>query len=315
MSDAGLVTVFGGSGFIGRYVVRRLARRGARVRVAIRRPDDGLLLRPYGGVGQIDLFQANLRDDASVARAVDGADRVVNLVGILYEGGNQTFDAVQADGAGRVAQAAAKAGVGALVHVSAIGADSQSEADYARAKADGEEQVRAAFPAATILRPSAVFGAEDQFLNRFARMALTSLALPLIAGGQTKLQPVFVDDVAAAVEAALYDPVHVGKTYELGGPKVMTLEEIMRFVLDTIGRKRLLLPMPAAVAKIIGGVMQLLPVPPLTIDQVRLLETDNVASGPGLAELGIQATPMEAVADGYLSRFRRFGAKAATRFG
>ncbi len=311
-----LVTVFGGSGFIGRYVVRRLARAGHRVRVAIRRPEEGLFLKPFGAVGQIDLIQANVRDDASVARAVAGADAVVNLVGILYQGGRQTFDAVQAEGAGRIARAAAAAGVARLVHVSALGAAADSPSDYARAKAEGEAQVLAAFPKATILRPSVVFGAEDDFFNRFGRMARMAPALPLIGGGQTRFQPVFVDDVAAAIFNALDRDDAQGRVYELGGPKVYSFEDIMNLVLETTCRRRPLVPVPFFVARVLGSILGLLPFPPLTRDQVLLLERDNVVStgAPGLADLGVAPTPAEAVLESYLSRYRRAGTKVAARF-
>lgn len=311
-----LVTVFGGSGFIGRYVVRRLARAGHRVRVAVRRPNEGLFLKPFGAVGQIDLIQANVRDDASVARAVAGADAVVNLVGILYEGGRQTFDAVQAEGTGRIARAAAAAGVARLVHVSALGAAADSPSDYARAKAEGEAEVLAAFPKATILRPSVVFGAEDDFFNRFGRMARMAPALPLIGGGQTRFQPVFVDDVAAAIFNALDRDDAQGRVYELGGPKVYSFEDIMNLVLETTCRRRPLVPVPFFVARVLGSILGLLPFPPLTRDQVVLLERDNVvgAGAPGLADLGVAPTPAEAVLESYLSRYRRAGTKVAARF-
>ncbi len=318
LNDLGpqLVTVFGGSGFIGRYVVRRLVRAGHRVRVAIRRPDEGLFLKPFGAVGQIDLVQANVRDDASVARAVAGADAVINLVGILYEGGRQTFDAVQAEGAGCIARAAAAAGVARLIHISAIGAAADSPSEYAKAKAEGETAVREAFPTATILRPSVVFGAEDDFFNRFGRMARFAPALPLIGGGQTRFQPVFVDDVACAIFNALTREDAAGRTYELGGPKVYTFEEIMNLVLETTCRRRALVPVPFFAAKLLGSVLGLLPVPPLTRDQVVLLERDNVVGpgAPGLADLGVAPTPAEAVVESYLARYRRGGTKVAARF-
>jgi len=304
-----LATVFGGSGFIGRYVVTDLARDGWSVRVAVRRPDEALFLKTAGVVGQVTPIATNIRDRASVARAVAGADAVVNLVGILHESGRQKFQAVQAEGARTVAEEAARAGVAHLVHVSAIGADPNSDASYARTKAAGEAAVRQAFPKATILRPSIVFGAEDGFFNRFARMARLSPALPLIGGGKTRFQPVYVGDVAEAVATAITTPAAAGQTYELGGPKIYTFVDLMRLLLNEIGRKRALVPLPFPIASLMGAVMQCLPMPQLTLDQVRLLKRDNVVSegASGLADLGIAPTSVETIIPTYLDRYRARG--------
>ena len=305
-----LVTVFGGSGFIGRYVVKRLAASGARVRVAVRRVEDAKFLKPMGDVGQVVPFLANVRVPASVRAAVEGADAVVNLVGILHESGAQKFSAVQAEAPGTIAEAARAVGVRRLVHVSAIGADPASPAAYARSKAEGEAAVRAAFPEATILRPSIVFGPEDGFFNRFANLARFLPALPLIGGGHTRFQPVYVGDVADAVMAALTRPEARGRVYELGGPATLSFAELLSYILEVTGRRRLLLPVPWPVARVQGALMGLLPGAPLTLDQVRMLERDNVVSegAPGLAELGIRPVPVETVVPTYLTRYRRAGA-------
>lgn len=309
--DARTVTVFGGSGFIGRHLVRRLAQRGWRVRVAVRRPDSALFLKPMGDVGQITPVQANLRDEASVQAAVAGADAVVNLVGILYEFGKQRFDAVHHDGARRVAAAARAAGASRFVQMSALGADLQSPATYARTKALGEQAVARAFPGATIIRPSVVFGPEDGFFNRFAAMAMVSPLLPVIGRPPhgPRFQPVFVGDVAEAIARAIEDPATAGKTYELGGPQVYTLAEILHLVLKWTGRRRLVAWLPMSIVKLQAAVLEWLPVPPLTRDQVKLLQVDNVVSGakPGFNELGIQPAGAEVVVPGYLGRFRRGG--------
>lgn len=311
-----LVTIFGGSGFLGRYVVTALARQGARIRVAVRRPDEALYLKPLGSVGQIVVSQANLRAPASVAAAVAGADAVINLVGILFERSKQNFEAVHAQGAGLVAEAARKAGAKRLIHISALGADMESPSAYARSKAEGEARVRENFPGATIFRPSVVFGPEDRFFNLFASLARISPVLPLIGGGATRFQPVYVGDVAAAIEAALADPTTAGKIFELGGPDIYSFADILRLVVRETGRWCLLVPVPFAAAKLEGAFLQMLPVPPLTVDQVRLLERDNVASGkaPGLKDLGITPTPVEGAVQDYLIRFRR-GGRLAPRFG
>jgi uncharacterized protein YbjT (DUF2867 family) len=301
-----LATVFGGSGFIGRYVVRDLAVRGWQVRAAVRRPDEALFLKTSGALGQITPVAANIRDRASVIRAIAGAEAVINLVGILHEGGPQKFQSVQAEGPRTIAEEAAKAGVRHLVHVSAIGADPNSGSAYARTKAAGEAGVRQAFPGATILRPSIVFGPEDDFFNRFAQMAMISPALPLIGGGTTRFQPVYVGDVANAVMKAIETPAAAGKTYELAGPKAYSFAELLRLMLTEIGRKRLLLPLPFPVASLMGAVMQCLPNPQLTADQVRQLKRDNVPSpgSAGLNDLGIAPTAVEAIIPTYLDRYR-----------
>jgi uncharacterized protein YbjT (DUF2867 family) len=308
-----LVTVFGGSGFLGRNVVRALARRDYRIRVAVRRPELAGHLQPLGKVGQIHAVQANLRYPASVTAAMRDSHIAINLVGILAEGGAQTFDAVQGKGAETVAQAASAAG-SRLVHVSAIGADANSASGYARAKAAGEAAVRAAIPAATILRPSVVFGPEDQFTNRFAALARISPALPLIGGGLTQMQPVYVGDVATAVADAVDGKAKAGATYELGGPEVLTMREIMQIILDTTDRNRMLVSLPFGMARLQSRFLQFAPgAMKLTPDQVTLLQSDNVVSvaaksaGLTLEGLGITPDSMEAVVPQYLWRFRAAG--------
>ncbi|MEK9647199.1 MAG: complex I NDUFA9 subunit family protein [Alphaproteobacteria bacterium] len=314
-----VVTVFGGSGFIGRYVIRELAGSGARIRAAVRRPDGAGFLRTMGDVGQVTPIAANVRDDASVAAAVDGADTVINLVGILYEAGKQNFGAVQADGARRVAQAAKTAGASRLIQMSAIGADPNADSVYASTKGGGEALVRDAFPGATVVRPSVVFGPEDDFFNKFAMIARLAPALPLVGGGHTKFQPVYVGDVADAISALARGDGEAGATYELGGPQVYSFRELMEIVLDAIGRKRCLVPVPFPVAQAgaavtdwaykypLSVVRNFLPTPLLTQDQVRLLRHDNVVSGgcAGLKDLGIEATSVEALVPTYLNRYRK----------
>jgi uncharacterized protein YbjT (DUF2867 family) len=308
-----IVTVFGGSGFVGRYVVRALARRGYRVRAAVRRPDLAGHLQPLGAVGQIHAVQANVRNRQSIERALVGAAAVVNLVGILHETGRQRFDTVQAAGAGAVAEAAAVAGIGRMVQMSAIGADPDSPSHYARSKAIGERLVLEAIPQAVILRPSIVFGPEDDFFNRFAAMARLSPALPLIGGGHTRYQPVYVADVAEAAARAVEGEARPGAVYELGGPDIRTFRELMEFILAEIDRKRPLVPVPFGLARLKAQVLQLLPKPLLTVDQVRLLEHDNIVSpaaiadGRTLAGLGIAPTAMETIVPTYLGRYRRSG--------
>lgn len=307
-----LVTVFGGSGFLGRYVVRALAKRGYRIRVAVRRPDLAGFLQPLGYVGQIQLTQANVRFPASVAAAVEGAETVVNLVGILSPGGRQTFDAVHAYGARAIATAAAEAGA-RLVHVSAIGADAESAVGYARSKGQGEAAARAAVPGAVVLRPSIVFGPEDEFFNRFASMARFSPFLPLIGGGGTRFQPVFVADVAAAVQRAVEGLAKPGAVYELGGPEVRTFKELMELTLREIGAKRLLLDIPFGLAEFQAGFLEKLPKAPLTRDQVAMLKLDNVVSEKAIADgrtlqgLGIAPAAMASVLPSYLWRYRKAG--------
>jgi len=304
-----LVTVFGGSGFLGRYTVRAFARAGHRIRVGVRKPHLANFLLPMGHVGQILIVHANVADDDSVARALKGADAAVNLVGILYETGRQKFQELHADAAETIAQTVRAQGVGALVHVSAIGAAADAEAVYARTKAEGEARVRDAFPDTTILRPSIVFGPEDQFFNRFAALARISPALPLIGGGRTRFQPVYVCDVAEAILRAATDASTAGQLYELGGPRVYTFRELMRLVLAETHRRRLLIPVPWNIAMLKASVLGLLPKPMLTRDQVRLLKHDNVVAPDALrlADLGIDPETVEAIIPGYLWRFRREG--------
>jgi len=308
-----LVTVFGGSGFVGRSVVRALAKRDYRIRVAVRRPELAFHLQPLGKVGQIHAVQANLRYPASVEAAMRDSHAAINLVGVLTESGAQTFDAVQGKGAGAVATAAAAAGA-RMVHVSAIGADENSLSRYARAKAAGEKAVRAAVPSATIMRPSVVFGPEDQFTNRFAALAQISPMLPLIGGGVTKLQPVYVGDVATAVADAVEGKTTPGATYELGGPEVLTMREIMEIILVTTERRRMLVSLPFGLAKLQALFLQFAPgALKLTPDQVVLLRSDNVVSdaaksaGLTLEGLGISADSLEAIVPQYLWRFRKTG--------
>ncbi|GGE32951.1 oxidoreductase [Agaricicola taiwanensis] len=308
-----LVTVYGGSGFIGRHVVRLLAQHGWRIRVAVRRPDLANHLQPLGAVGQIHAVQANLRYRDSVLRAAEGSEAVVNLVGILAPSGRQSFDAVHAFGARMVADAAREAGARTLVHISAIGADANSPSSYARTKAEGEARVAEAFPNAVILRPSVVFGPEDDFFNRFASLARISPFLPLIGGGETKFQPVFVGDVAAAVTLGVEGRLKPRTVYELGGPEVKTFRELMDYVLKTTYRKRFLVPVPFGLAKMKAHVLQLLPKPLLTVDQVELLREDNVVSPEAIAQkrslpgMGVAPTSIEAIVPSYLYRFRKSG--------
>jgi uncharacterized protein YbjT (DUF2867 family) len=308
-----LVTVFGGSGFVGRSVVRALCKRDYRIRVAVRRPELAGHLQPLGKVGQIHAVQANLRYPASVEAAMRDSHVAINLVGILIEGGAQTFEAVQGLGAGAVAKAASSAGA-RTVHVSAIGADENSPSRYARSKAAGEKAVLAAAPSATIMRPSLLFGPEDQFTNRFASLARISPILPLIGGGLTKLQPAYVGDVATAVADAVDGKAKAGVTYELGGPEVLTMREIMEIILAITERRRMLVSLPFGLAKLQALFLQFAPGPlKLTPDQVALLRVDNVVSGAAKAAdltlegLGIAPDSLEAIAPQYLWRFRAAG--------
>jgi len=308
-----LVTIFGGSGFLGRHVVRALAKRHYRIRVAVRRPDLAGHLQPLGRVGQIHAVQANLRHAQSVEAATRDSQVVINLVGILFERGRQRFDAVQTFGAEQVALAAAAHGA-RLVHVSAIGAAENSPSHYARSKAAGEKMVLTAMPSATIVRPSVVFGPEDNFFNRFAALARMAPVLPLVGGGTTRFQPVFAGDVGSAIADAVDGKTQAGAIYELGGPDVLSLKEIIQYVLETIERKRLLVPLPYPLAKLQASVMQFLPNPPLTPDQVELLRaTDSVVSDEAkrdnrtLEGLGIEPTAIATIVPSYLWRFRKTG--------
>lgn len=310
MPHRNLATVFGGSGFIGRYVVNRLARRGFIVRVAVREPAHALFLKTAGVVGQIVPLGGLITNDGDVERCVEGAEVVVNLVGILAERRRGDFQRIHAEGAGRVARLAAAAGVTRLVHVSAIGADPNSASRYGTSKAAGEAAVRAAFPLATILRPSIVFGQEDRFFNRFARIAQISPVMPVIAG-ETKFQPVYVGDVADAVMASLARADTAGGLFELGGPRVWTFREILAYILAETERRRLMVDVPMGLARLQAMVGELLPTKPITRDQLVMLQRDNVVTPgvPGLPELGIVPTPVELVVPGYVRRFRAGGGR------
>ncbi len=307
-----LVTIFGGSGFVGSQLVQLLASQGYRIRVAVRRPDLAGHVKPLGNVGQVQPIQANVRFADSVARAVKGADIVINLTGILFERGKQNFDAVQHMGAKTVAEASKAAGVETLVHMSAIGADKDSDSDYARSKALGEEAVLKEFPSAVIIRPSIIFGLEDDFFNRFGTLARMAPFLPLVGGG-TKYQPIYVGDVAEAFAKAANGGVKGGKIYELGGQDVETMRELLQRLLNEIERNNLLLPIPTPVASILGSLMQILPRPMLTPDQVKLLQRDNIVSDEAVKQkrtlkaFGIQPTSMDAILPTYLWRFKKNG--------
>ena len=314
-----LITVFGASGFIGRYVVRALTKAGYRVRAAVRRPGEAHFLRTMGVVGQVQIAQANIRYKKTIEDALEGASGVVNLVGVLSESGRQSFEAVQARAPGIIAEAAAAAGISHFVHVSALGADLESASKYARTKAEGEQAVRAAMPEAVIMRPSIVFGQEDAFFNRFAEMARLSPVLPLFGGGQNRLQPVYVCDVAEAIFRALTDPAHAGQTFELGGPNACTFEELMKDILSVTQRNRLLLPLPILAAKAVALVtwpIGLLFEPPLTFDQIHLLQVDNIVAAETeaktLDDLGLVPTGHEIILPSYLVRFRKTGQYAGT---
>jgi NADH dehydrogenase len=310
-----LVTIYGGSGFVGRYIARRMAKEGWRVRVAVRRPNEALFVRPYGAVGQVEPVFCNIRDDASVRAAMAGADAVVNCVGTFDKGGKNNFGAVQAEGATRIARIAAETGVARMVHISAIGADEDAESLYSQTKAAGEAGILAAFPSAVILRPSVIFGPEDGFYNRFAGLSRLGPVLPLI-GADTKFQPVYVDDVAQAAVKGVVGQADPG-VYELGGPDVATFRELMREMLAIINRRRLLVNIPFFIARIMAAIFDfvhfasfgLIANPAATRDQVKSLKADNVvASGArGLADLGITPTPAVAILPDYLWRFRPSG--------
>jgi len=301
--------VLGGSGFVGRYVVKRLAARGDVIAVGCRNAERAKFLTTMGAVGQIVPLNVTIDNEALVAAFLAGNHELVNCVGILRESRSQTFELLHHLGPARLARLAREAGIGRFVHVSAIGADPRSASAYARTKATGEAAVRDAFPTVTILRPSVVFGPEDQFFNRFAAMAMISPVLPLIGGGQTRFQPVFVGDVADAVLKCLEDPTAAGRVYELGGPQIYTLREILELLLNEIRRKRWFIDLPFGLAALQARLMALLPNPPLTPDQVELLKGDNVVSSGAmtLASLGISATPSEVILPTFLERFRRGG--------
>ena len=306
------VTVFGGTGFIGAHLVRRLAKHGARIEVVTRQPEHVMPLKPLGDPGQIVAVAGDILDPGAVAAAVARSDHVVNLVGILYERGRQSFRAVHVGGARSIAKAAAEAGVRRLVQLSAIGASTRSPAAYGRSKAAGEAAVRKAFPGATVLRPSVVFGPEDQFFNRFAAMAQVSPVLPLIGGGRTRLQPVYVGDVAEAVVRSLERAETAGATFELGGPQVLSLREIMAYVVHITRRRRLLVPVPFWIADLMAAVLEWLPQPPLTRDQVKMLTRDTVVgrNAKGLADLGITPVAIATVVPDYLRIYRPGGGAA-----
>lgn len=314
MSATKLVTIYGGSGFVGRYIARRMAKAGWRVRVAVRRPNEALFVKTYGAVGQVEPVLCNIRDDASVASALKGADAVINCVGILEPNGKNTFQAVQAEGAARIARIAAGSLVKQMVQISAIGADAASQSVYARTKAAGEAAVLEHMPNAVILRPSIVFGPEDQFFNRFAGMTRTGPILPVV-GAETRFQPVYVDDVAQAAERALTQSV-AGGVYELGGPDVHTFRSMMTIMLDVIRRRRLVLNLPFFAARLMAAgfglgktiSMGLLPAP-ITSDQVANLQRDNVVSADAksFADLGIEPVALDAILPEYLWRFRPSG--------
>jgi len=309
----GLVTVFGGSGFVGKQVVRALVRDGWRVRVPMRSPHLGHELRVLGNVGQVQLVQANLRYPHSVDLALDGADACVNLVALLHESGSQTFEAIHVEGAHAIASACAARGITNMAHISAIGADTESDSDYARTKGEGEAVIRDHLPSADILRPSIIFGEGDGFFTRFAAMSVMSPVLPLIGGGETKFQPAYVGDVADAVAKVIKAGTR-GQTFELAGSQTYSFEQLLRFIISVVDRRRLLVPVPwfaAAPMGLAGEIFGALPftTPFLTRDQVTNLKTDNVASGdhPGFAELGITPDTIEAVVPDYLERFRKYG--------
>lgn len=303
-TQAGRIVVFGGSGFLGRHIVRRLAKQGHALRIVVRRPNEALFLKTAGRVGQIEIVHGNIRDEASTRAALDGATAVINAVGILYESGRQKFDAVQGAGAARLAAIAQSEGVAQFIQISAIGADASSASAYARSKAEAEAAILAIYPDAHILRPSIVVGPEDDFFNRFAGMAQLAPGLPLIGGGLTQYQPVSVFDVAQGVAVCLAGaPAGI---YELGGPQIFTFRELMELMLEKIGKTRLLVPLPFAVASMLAQLTRFLPKPPLTPDQVILLRSDNVVGedAADLAALGVEATPIALLLDSYLGRYR-----------
>lgn len=303
------VTVFGGSGFVGRYIVQKLAERGDLIRVAVRNPVAAGFLKPLGEVGQITPVQVDLSSKESLEKTIHGSDIVINLVGILFEKGPQTFEKIHVEGAKNIAQVSSKLGVPTLLHMSALGANKKSPSRYASTKARGEEEVLKHFRQATIFRPSVIFGKEDAFLNRFARMALISPFLPLIGGGKTRMQPIYAGDVADCFVNSSSLREAKSKIYELGGPSIYTFKELMIYLLETIHRKRLLLPIPFSFAKILGSVAQFLPTPPLTPDQVELLKSDTIVSPQALKVEDLEVWPkdLKVIAPLYLAHYRPRG--------
>jgi len=309
----GLVTVFGGSGFLGKHVVRALVKEGWRVRVPVRRPHTAQDLKVIGNVGQVQLMQANIRFAKSVERAVEGSEAVINLVSLLYQAGKQNFESVHVRGAETLAQAAKAQDISNFVQVSAIGADIESDSDYARTKAQGEAAVRTAIPTSDIMRPSIIFGPEDSFFNRFAAMTQIAPALPLLGGGETRMQPVYVGDIAKAIAKVIGTGTN-GTDYELGGPQIYSFKELMQFMLEAIDRKRLLVPLPWFAANMLGFAGELSGYAPfvapfLTRDQVKNLKIDNIVSegANGFADLGIQLETIESIVPSYLERYRKYG--------
>lgn len=307
------ITVFGGTGFIGRHLVHRLVRSGVSVRVASRHPSQAGFLRTVGEIGQVVPIAVDITDPGSVAAAVSGSDAVINLIGVLFETRRWSFHTVHGAAPGTIGAAAAAAGIERLIHISAIGADKESTSDYAITKAIGEEAIRGTYPGVTILRPSIIFGPEDGFFNMFARMAMLSPVLPLIGGGHTRFQPVYVGDVAGAIITALNSPATAGKTYELGGPRIYSFRAMIELMLAQMGRKRCLVSIPWGIARLEARLLELLPVPPLTRDQLELLKHDNVVAPgtPGLAELGVAPTAVEVILPTYLGTYRSGGPYAA----
>lgn len=313
MSDKGLVTIFGGSGFVGRYIVRRLLSKGYRVRVACRRPDLAHFLQPMGTVGQVHAVQANLRYPESVEMAMQGASHVINCVGILSPSGKQTFESVIDEGAEIIANAALKLGVNRIIHLSAIGADSNSDSEYQICKGKAENHILSSLPNSTIMRPSLIFGAEDEFFNRFALIAKYSPLIPLF-GAHTKFQPIYVDDVAASVVSVLEEPDSYGKVYELGGSEILDFQELIKVMLDVISRKRVIVAIPDGFAGLATAILRFMPYPfKFTKDQYKALQKDNVVSEKAKAEhkdltaLGIKATPLSLILPQYLVRYRSEG--------
>lgn len=302
-----IITILGGSGFVGRHVVQRLARRGDLLKIGCRDINHAMHLLPMGNPGQIRLIPTNVRDEASARQAIKGSDCVINLVGILFEKNKQTFQSVHVEAAQRIARICKEEGVQNLVHLSALGAAKESSSNYAKTKAEAEEAIISKFPDAVIFRPGLIYGAEDRFFNRFAKLATMMPFLPLINGGKTKFQPVFVGDVAKAVVEAVIKDVR-SQIFELGGPSAYSFKELMQVMMEVIDRRRLLIPVPSTVAYGIGLVAQVLPEPFITIDQLRLLTSDSILTGakPGLSTLGIEPKAIEAILPTYLHRFRKY---------